>query len=348
MKKYSAKLHSKAIHLEKISVLIPVRNEGGNIKDCLSSLEIQLLDKDYFEIIIINDHSTDNTVDVVENYMSKSKLSIHLFHLDQGQGKKDALKHGVEKAKHATLATTDADCFLPDTWLSLISNSTTNDVHMLLGPVMFSSGKGLLHAFQTLDMLAIQGMEFGLLYFNQPVLNNAANLAYKTKIYQELGGYDHYETPSGDDIFLLEKFINNAAEKVKGLLLSAFIVETKAQETIKEFWNQRIRWASKTKHYKSKVLIGCGLIVFFQNMSLIFIYYQLLFVENSNVVWLILLFTKWLFDFILLFLSSSFFNRKKSLLYFIPVQIIYPIYVVCVGICSKVVKFEWKEREFNG
>lgn len=334
--------------VKKISVLIPVRNEEDNISNCLDSLENQLFNNANFEVILINDHSSDNTLLKIQNFIKNSKLNINVYHLTETTSKKAALKLGIKKASYSVIATTDADCILPQKWLSIVSNSIGVNSDMLLGPVIFGSGKGLFYELQTLDMMAIQGVEFGTLYYKNPILNNAANLAYKKEVYNNLLGYDTYGTPSGDDIFLLEKFKKNLKENVKGVLRSDFIVETKALGSIKDFWNQRLRWASKSKYYKDGLLIYFSLIILFQNLIQLIVYFELVFIQKYKMEYLILLLCKWLIDFILLFLVSSFFNRRKSLLYFIPIQVLYPIYIVVVGIASKKMKFEWKERSFNG
>ena len=329
----------------KISVIIAIRNESRTILSCLESLEKQSFDNANFEIILINDHSTDNTLDIINSFIDSTHINIKVYNLTDATSKKEALKYGVEKAKHSIISTTDGDCVLPKNWLSQTSGAFVNDIDMLLGPVVFNADKGFLYQFQTLDMLAIQGIEFGTLYYRKPILNNGANLSYKKEVYKEKKGYDDYKTPSGDDIFLLEKFNN---KQIEGILSKPFIVKTNIQNTFRDFWNQRLRWASKTKYYKNKLLIYFSWLIFIQNGFQMFIYYELLFSQKDATIFAILLLSKWLFDFILLFLTSSFFQRKKSLWYFIPVQILYPIYVIFIGASSKLMKFNWKEREFNG
>jgi cellulose synthase/poly-beta-1,6-N-acetylglucosamine synthase-like glycosyltransferase len=283
---------------------------------------------------------------LVEEFKKSTSIQIVSHRLSDTQTKKEALKKGVSMANYEIIATTDADCILPKDWLLAISNNLSEDTTMLLGPVIFSESKGLLGVFQLLDMFAIQGLTFGLLFYKKPILNNAANLAYNKDVYIQVKGYDQHATPSGDDIFLLEKF-KTAKKKISGVLNKEFVVETRSEESLKDFFNQRIRWASKSSYYKDKLLLFISTLIFIINISALFIYVVLLFVEEMRIIGIIFLLSKWLIDFILLFLVSSFFDKRRTLLYFIPVQIIYPIYIIVIGLVSRFYKFEWKGRAFN-
>lgn len=328
----------------KITVLIPIRNEEKTIINCLNSLENQNYDRSDFEIIIINDHSKDKSVELITSHISSSSFDYSLFDLTDQKSKKEALKFGVEKAKYSIIATTDSDCKLPKNWLKNIACRI--DKHdMLLGPLMFENVKGFLNKFQILDMLAMQGLEFGALNVGTPILNNAANLVYKKETLLDVGGYDNYLTPSGDDVFLLEKFIQNY-KQIKGVLTKDFIVETSSEEDLKTFINQRIRWASKSKFYKNKSLIYFSAIILFQNLISLFIYIALPLVENYIEVLTILLLSKWVIDFILLLLVASFFDKKRVLIYFIPVQLLYPFYLIGIWIASITMNYSWKGREY--
>lgn len=331
------------INDKKVSVVIAARNEEQFIERCIDSLLNQDFDAANYEIIVVNDHSEDNTLLILE-HLKVDNLKIFSLSNDVNS-KKEALKLGIQKAQYNIIASTDVDCVLPPNWLKLLVSNIDKDVDMLLGPVALEKKAGLFNAFQQLDMMAMQTFEFGMLYFNQPILNNGANLSFKKDKYNKVEGYDKYNTPSGDDVFLLEKF-NAQKLKIKGLLNKYFIVKTNATINCSEFLHQRIRWASKSKFYKGRFLQLLSLIILFQNIIQLFIYSQVLLSENFTNIYIILLLSKWLIDFILLFLVATFFDRSKSLFYFVPVQIIYPFYIMGVSIASIFLKFEWKGRKY--
>ncbi len=177
-----------------ISVVIAFRNESDNVIACLSALEKQLYNNNLFEVILINDHSEDDSVQQIEGYKEKSKLSIQLLHLSSEHGKKAALKLGIENANYPIIASTDADCEVPENWLSYINQSfSDNETAMLLGPVSFkeqASGNLLLDSFQELDFLAMQTLTFGALGNKLPILNNGANIAYKKAVFGNVNGFE--------------------------------------------------------------------------------------------------------------------------------------------------------------
>lgn len=327
----------------KVSIVIAARNEEEYIERCINSILNQDFNYNNYEIIVVNDHSEDDTLTILQDLKIGN---LKILSLPNGvTSKKEALKLGIENAQFNVISSTDADCILPPNWLKLLVSNINKDVDMLLGPIVFEEKGGLLNAFQQLDMLAIQSFQFGLLAINKPTLNNGANLSFKKEEYQLVGGYDEYETPSGDDVFLLEKFIKQKLT-IKGLLNKNFIVETNPMISYSQFFQQRIRWASKSKFYAGKMLKMLSLIILFQNILQIFIYSQVVLSENFTNYYIFLLISKWLIDFILLFLVAAFFNRKKSMLYFIPVQLFYPFYILVVGFASMFLKFEWKGRKY--
>ncbi len=334
----------------KISVVIAFRNESKNIITCLTALEKQFFSTNLFEVILVNDYSEDDSIQQIEKYQIKSKLSIQLLHLRSEYGKKAALQHGVENAKYEIIASTDADCEVPENWLSYINQSfSNNETAMLLGPIGFkehTSGNLLLDSFQELDFLAMQALTFGALGNNLPILNNGANIAYRKAVFENVSGFDNHKTPSGDDVFLLEKFIQQK-EAINGILDTNFIVNTAKTSTFSAFLQQRLRWASKAKKYKNSNLIYFSSIVYISNLIQLLIYAEILLVDSFWVVGIILLTSKWLIDFILLYLAANFFNKKKHLVLFVFVVLIYPIYIVFIGLLALITNFKWKGRKYN-
>lgn len=334
----------------KISVVIAFRNESNSLSACLTALEKQLFSTNLFEVILVNDHSEDDSIQQIEKHQIKSKLRIQLLHLSSEYGKKAALQHGVENAKYEIIASTDADCEVPENWLSYINQSfSNNETAMLLGPVGFkeqTSGNLLLDSFQELDFLAMQALTFGALGNNLPILNNGANIAYRKAVFENVSGFDNHKTPSGDDVFLLEKFIQQK-EAINGILDTNFIVNTAKTSTFSAFLQQRLRWASKAKKYKNSNLIYFSSIVYISNLIQLLIYAEILLVDSFWVVGIILLTSKWLIDFILLYLAANFFNKKKHLVLFVFVVLIYPIYIVSIGLLALITNFKWKGRKYN-
>lgn len=332
--------------VSKISVVIAVRNEELTIGNCVESIFNQENNHDYFEIIIVDDHSTDNTIEILRRLAEKYK-NVSFYQLSNTCSKKEAIKFGVSLANNKIIAATDSDCILPLNWLNSILNKFNTRNDFLFGPVVLEDKPTFLNKFQQLDFFAMQSLTFGASFFKQPILCNAANMSFKKDEYINCNENMENKTPSGDDVFLLQQFKKNKL-LISALLNKKFIVETKAEENFKNFISQRVRWASKSKFYAANLLLFFSYLVFFTNVSMLFIYYRIIFVEQNRGVYIILLLSKWVIDFILLFLVTSFFDKRKLMRYFVPTQFLYPFYIIGVGFISQFIKFTWKGRTYNG
>ena len=82
-------INSENLEQKKISVIVPVRNEEKNILECLLALEEQYYDENNFEVIVVNDHSSDGTVDKVNGFIQLHQINVHLFSLTEKTGKKE-------------------------------------------------------------------------------------------------------------------------------------------------------------------------------------------------------------------------------------------------------------------
>ena len=347
------RLKSKAIldtdkEYRNFSIIIPFRNEEKNIINCLESLIKLDYPNDCFEIILVNDHSEDEGLELVSQFKRDHQgADINVLELGDDQGKKKALSFGVSESRFDYIITTDADCTVQAKWLESLNEAYYNDASMIVSPVQFTGGSSFLAGLQTLDMFALQGTGLGSLAWRMPAMNNGANLSYRKKDFLKVGGYDELRTPSGDDIFLMEKF-QQEGFPIESNISRKGVVFTPTEDNWSDFIQQRIRWASKSGYYKNKWMIYLGFLVAVQQLFVLFFYVGALLVEKYWMELLFLLFCKWLIDFILLFLVASFFKKKRSMFYFSPVQLLSPIYAIVIGIASLTVKYEWKGRSFNG
>lgn len=344
------KTKSNLLAKNKISVVVAFRNEAKNLRPLLDSLAQQQFDKNDFEVILVNDHSEDESCKIIKEFQSQHCISIALVSLDDSFGKKAAITEGIKTAIHDIIAVTDADCVLPPQWLGNISETFQNSsMNMLVGPVVLqpNGASYFTEVLQQLDFIAMQGVTFGSLGMNTPTLNNGANLAYRKSAFFEMEGMDKYNTPSGDDVFLLHKFIAKN-KKVSGFLDVSHAVVSSSASSFKSFVNQRIRWASKAKNYKNLFLIYLSSIIYLINLIQLLIYFQMWLVDGFWVVGIILLLSKWLIDFILLYLAANFFSREKYLLLYGLVALIYPLYIVFTGFLALTSSFNWKGRTYNG
>ena len=181
-----------------------------------------------------------------------------------------------------------------------------------------------------------------------PIMCNGANLAYEKKAFIEAGGYDaNNKYTSGDDIFLMLAMKKTAKRKIAFIKCNDAIVHTSAQTTMRDFINQRKRWASKSRGYTDAAIVSVALLVFLFNLSLIANAIFAIFSKAFLPVFLIGFIVKIVVDFPILFGITSFVKQKKLLLFYFPLQLVYPFYIILTACFGLFGKFEWKKRSYT-
>ena len=329
----------------KASVLIAARNEEKNIGNLLKSLYNQTFSKELFEVIIIDDHSEDETISVVENFLKEHKdINLKFFKAEK-EGKKHAISQALHLAENELILVTDADCFLKETWIeSIVNFYKEENCKMILAPVLLSPAETFFEKIQVLEHLSLIGSTAGSAAIGFPVMCNGANMAYKRLAALEVEKQrKDFNIPSGDDMFLMEYFIKNyGAENVKFLLSKTAIVKTNTCKNISEFFRQRRRWVSKTKSYTSWKILSTAFVVLFFNLSIISLLVSALFSPTLLIPYFLLTFLKFLIDYPLLRNITTFMNQKNLLIWTLPLEFVYPFYAVFTAISGMLINVKWK------
>lgn len=329
----------------KVSVLIAARNEEKNIKNLLQSLYNQSFSKNYFEVIIIDDHSDDNTISEIENFAKEYKDFNLKFFKAEKEGKKAAISQALHLAENELILVTDADCVLPNTWIeSIVEFYQKENCKMILAPVLLSPADTFFEKIQVLEHLSLIGSTAGSAAIGFPVMCNGANMAYERNAALEVEKFrKDFNIASGDDMFLMEQFVKNYSHKnVKFLLNKAAIVKTKTCKTVKEFFKQRRRWVSKAKSYTNWKIIATALIVFFFNLSAISLLISAFFNPTLWIYYFLLIILKFFIDFPLLKNITHFMKQENLLKWTLPLEFIYPFYVVFTAISGMLINVKWK------
>ena len=329
----------------KASVLIAARNEEKNIGNLLKSLYNQTFSKELFEVIIIDDHSEDETISVVENFLKEHKdINLKFFKAEK-EGKKYAISQALHLAENELILVTDADCFLKETWIeSIVNFYKEENCKMILAPVLLSPAGTFFEKIQVLEHLSLIGSTAGSAAIGFPVMCNGANMAYERLAALEVEKQrKDFNIPSGDDMFLMEYFIKNyGAENVKFLLSKTAIVKTNTCKNISEFFRQRRRWVSKTKSYTSWKILSTAFVVLFFNLSIISLLVSALFYPTLLIPYFLLTFLKFLIDYPLLRNITTFMNQKNLLIWTLPLEFVYPFYAVITAISGMLINVKWK------
>ncbi len=336
----------------KFSVIVPFRNEENHLPALLESVSKLNYPKDLYEIIFVDDESEDGSYQVLDSSRLQRNTPTDISILNNirksNSAKKDAISLAIKKAKYDWIVTTDADCILPKFWLDSFDEFVqTTNAEFIAAPVTYSSMQTFLNRFQLLDILSLQGSTIGAFGIHKPILCNGANLAYKKELFISVNGFQGNETiGSGDDIFMLEKAVQQNPQSVRYLKCENAIVTTSAQPNFDALISQRVRWAAKTGSYKNLFAKLVGIIVFLMNGGLlVFVLTTLAGIITLNSLFYILI-IKFGIDFLLIYKTADFTNQKEVMSTFFFAFFLYPFFSFYVVIISFFRGYKWKGRDY--
>jgi cellulose synthase/poly-beta-1,6-N-acetylglucosamine synthase-like glycosyltransferase len=348
----------------KITVIIPARNEEEFIGRCLDSVCNQSYPKHLFEVLVVDDHSTDNTAAIIRSYAAQNVKLISLkdfINADLNSYKKKAIEIAMQQSTGELIVTTDADCFTKENWLQTIAAFyEAHQPEFIAAPVSIDCSNTFIEFLQGLDFMTLQGITGASVHKKIHSMCNGANLAYTRKVFEEVGGFagiDHIA--SGDDMLLMHKIYTRYPDKVMFLKSKEAIVFTAPVNSIREFFNQRIRWASKADKYDDKRIFAVLLLVYLVNLLLLALpviaifantvftiqLYPFSFMFTVWELWLFLIIIKTITELIFLLPVAKFFGKQSMLWLFPLMQPFHIIYTVIAGWLGKFGSYSWKERK---
>lgn len=335
---------------EFISIVMSARNEEQTIEACIYQIMRQDYPVENFELIVIDDCSTDRTYQLADAVLKASSLNYQLIRQSEHKGKKHNLDLAIEKSKGRLIVTTDADVnYRNNNWLLSISCYFRKyGPDMLIMPLDFETREGFLPTFQILENFALTAITAGYSGIQKPFMCNGANLAFTKQAYKAVNGYhSHAHLSSGEDVFLLEDLKKLKGSAIHYFLSRSLIVKTTAQTRLTDFFSQRIRWAYKAKYNPNLLNMVSGIIILLAN--LLFLALIVSIIKKSVLVPYLSIFVvaKVVFDFLLLFLAADFLGRIKYIRWLIPFECVYWVYALFVGIGSLFVKPYWKGKKIN-
>ncbi len=326
----------------KVSVVIAMRNEETQIDNLLKNLQSQVYPTDKLQFVLVNDHSTDNTLALLQSSEIDNLLVINM---EDEFGKKNAISKAVNIASGEIIIATDADCsFTPNWGKTMVSYFSDKQIKLVSGPVAYHKRKGIFQSLQTLEFASLIGSGAGSIGANSPIFCNGANMAYRKDIFLEVNNFANDKAVSGDDVFLLHSVKAKYPSSITFAKEKSAIVMTDSVQTLSAFINQRKRWTAKSSGYKDTASIYASYLVLFTNLAFVFLFAMHFFdVEYFN---LFILFygVKFLIDLILLFPALKFFNRTDLVKWILPFEIFYSFYIVLIVVLSFTKSFEWKGR----
>jgi glycosyltransferase involved in cell wall biosynthesis len=171
-----------------ISIIVPYKNAAKNLKECVDSLLNQDFCKDNYEIIMVDNNSSDNGPDILKSYGQR----IVLLQEKDGKGSCPARNTGISEAKAEILAFTDSDCVAEKNWISKIYEAFTPNIQVVAGEIYAYRPQTAVEKYYEKHMLQKTNLSYKSPYAV------TANLAIKKSLFEKVGTFSTERPQTGD------------------------------------------------------------------------------------------------------------------------------------------------------
>lgn len=324
---------------KQISIVVPCRNEQKHIRTLISTIAQQSYQN--FELILVNDHSTDLT----RNYIKIAQAGFSKIILidAEGYGKKNAIKEGILSSTSDFIVTTDADCTPSYHWLeTLVCYQQKYPADLLICPVKLAFDDTILSYLQVVEFATLVASGASAVGVGMPILCNAANMAFKKSAWLKSREDLHEDEISGDDIFLLQS-VKKRGGVIEFLKSESAFVTAKPATTLSEFIHQRRRWASKSPSYTDwQIILTACVVLAISLLEMVLLYFSFYSLKALVLLGFVFVF-KYILDNLFLLKIKKFFQLEHTWFYSILLSVVYPFYIVFVGMSAIVYKPKnWK------
>lgn len=330
-----------------VSVLIAARNEEENIKKTIEDVLAQDYPRHLLELIIVDDHSTDRTSEIVRSFAVQGVKLIVLNEMEAlNSYKKKAISEAIKQSDAELIVTTDADCRMGSKWLkTIVSCFESGDYKLVSSPVIYFEEKNLFEELQSLEFLFLISLGASGIGNGMPTTCNGANLAYRRDVFLELNGFQGIDNlASGDDELFMHKVAAAYPNGIAFCKSRDAIVNTHAKPNLGEFIQQRKRWASKSTSYKNKWLVAFGIVLWFFNLSIL-LNAIAGFINPIFWVFAAISFAFKAISELLFMIPVCQFEGRLKLLWYQPfLSLIHIFYLIYIGIAGNSGKYMWKGR----
>jgi len=331
----------------RVTVLIAARNEEESIHLTIEDILAQDYPSELTEIIIVDDHSTDRTADIIRSYADRG---VKLLQLNEDQPlnsyKKKAISEAIALSTGELMVATDADCRMGDKWLStIVGYFEAEQPVMISSPVGYFEERSLFERMQALEFSYLIGVGAAFIGNGRASTCNGANLAYRKDVFYEVGGFKGIDDlASGDDELLLQKVAARFPGRIGFTKLSNAIVYTHAKHNLSSFLQQRRRWASKSTRYKDKKIVALAVGIWLFNVSLLISAALSFFSFDIFKLFLVQFALKMAFEAWFLIPIARFFKRTELVPLVPLLSPLHVLYMVYIGLIGNNSKYIWKGR----
>ncbi len=332
------------------SVIVPFKNEESNLTNCIQSILNQNYPPSNFEILLIDDHSTDQSQEIALRF-NENFPDLIQYKLSNGNGKKAAIATGIVNSKFQHIITIDADCTVDSKWLNNFdSYFIDSSESVIVGPVLLKPGRETaFHYFQALEFMGLNVITIvagrNRYFYN----GSGANLGFTKSIYQKYRESESDKSiSSGDDIFLIASAVEQKTRVIYPKNKS-MVAYSQTETNWNAFINQRLRWGAKSRFYPTNLLFLTWLLPVLSSFGIVMILvlgcitFSFLFFEL--LVFSLLL--KFATDYCLLKVGNDFY-RSPGFRFFIISELYHIFYLNALSLRMLFSRnFNWKGRSLN-
>jgi cellulose synthase/poly-beta-1,6-N-acetylglucosamine synthase-like glycosyltransferase len=327
---------------ERVTVIVPCHNEEETLPALAEALAAQEYPAELTEILLVDDHSGDNTLRVMEQI--REKYGNFRILENRGRGKKEALLTALRQCGTAWVFTTDADARPAPAWISvMMAFRRHTGARFIAGPVVPEPAADLFSRLRALEFFSLTGTGLGAAATGRPLYCNGASLAYEKKLTEEHADPLRKGIPGGDDVFLLHTVKKHAPGAIRFLKSCTAVVTVKERGGLRDFFRQRRRWASKSTAYRDRDTLVTAAGVFLMNGVLLFTFFAGFFRMEWWLWFALLGMIKSGPDYLLLRAVTSFFDRRRLMDLFSLAQLFYPFYLVTEALAG-VLSFSLRKK----
>jgi cellulose synthase/poly-beta-1,6-N-acetylglucosamine synthase-like glycosyltransferase len=325
-----------------VSVVIAARNEEESLAACLSSVTNQTYPPEKFEVIVMNDYSTDGTEQVGNSFVQRyPNVTLYRVQDDQQlQGKTNALAQGIDLARGEIILITDADCTVPSTWIEQTVRRYAPAVGVV-GGMTLQQARNSFEGMQSLDWAYLLGVAASSAALGMPLTSIGNNFSFRKEAYNDVGGYRSLPFSITEDYRLFQAIIATQRWAYRYPLDPTLLVISQPCRTVRDIFRQKHRWGTGGREMKLS-----GLWIMAVGFSLHAALLVGLVVGQITAV-LTALLVKSIADYAFLHRVLSRVQRRDLLIYFFSFELYFILYVVAlpfiVFLGGKVV---WKGRTY--
>jgi len=228
-----------------ISIVVAARNEAERLPGLLAAVRGQVADNFNYELLLVNDRSTDDTASVIAAAVADDNRIRSFATTGDNKGKKAAITLGVENARYPLIALCDADSEPRPEWLQTLCNAFAPETGLVLSSTRLEADSTLFSRIIQVEYAGILGIGLATAALGVPLFASGSNLAFRSHCFHDAGGYKGIEDiPSGDDTLLIQRVSRYTDWEVKPLIDPRGQVYSRAPRNLSQLLSRRARWSS--------------------------------------------------------------------------------------------------------